>query len=213
VHGGSLERAARFVLPSPRDFGDLAALEVMSIPIPVGTTQLATASGQRWKPVRCVHCKLEWAYLVDRKGRGAGAAPLFVGGEEAKKHASEQAEANLVRALDAALEPVRCPGCRKYQPAMVELLKDHRAMGPTLAAALAFIAALVFAARFEFAQAGAAALVCVVLYVIGRIRRARFSPPEDGETRFQTLLRTEWESTRAAHGSNAVPKVWWQDLA
>lgn len=187
----------------------------MSIPIPVGTKYSATASGQRWKPVRCVHCKLEWAYLVERQGGGAGAAPLFVGSDEAKKQASEQAQSNLVRALDAALEPVRCPGCQKYQPAMVELLKDSRAMGFTLTAALATIGALVFAARFQLAEAGSTAMVAVVLYVVGRVRRARFTPSEtamEGEPTSQRLLRAEWDATRAAHGRDAVPTVWWQDL-
>jgi hypothetical protein len=56
---------------------------------------------------------------------GGGHAPFFMGNAGAEEEARRRARANLKRALDEAVEPVHCPGCGIYQPAMVQVLREQ----------------------------------------------------------------------------------------
>ena len=88
-------------------------------------TYTATASGSRRRRERCVGCSCVFEYTITRGVAGGGHSAFMLNNAGAAASAKTRARANLVRALDEATEPVHCPTCGIYQPAMVRVLCER----------------------------------------------------------------------------------------
>jgi hypothetical protein len=78
------------------------------------------------KQETCVGCSQEFEYFeyqVKRTLVGVGHSPFLLLNSTAKEKARERASHHLSHSLDKAIEPVHCPNCGIYQPAMVKVLQ------------------------------------------------------------------------------------------
>jgi hypothetical protein len=74
----------------------------------------AQVSGSTTKSVDCVFCCHKYAYSMNRVARATGASIV---------EADQQAWDRLRRVLAKEIDPVPCPRCGSFQPAMIRLLK------------------------------------------------------------------------------------------
>jgi hypothetical protein len=88
-------------------------------------TYTATASGSITRRERCVGCSRIFEYKITRSVAGGGHSAFMLNNAGAAAIARRRARANLNRALDEAIEPVHCPTCGIYQPAMVGALRER----------------------------------------------------------------------------------------
>jgi hypothetical protein len=88
-------------------------------------TYTATVSGSTERRERCVGCSHVFEYAITRETRGGGHSGFYLNNKGAAASAETRARANLVRALDEAIEPVHCPTCGIYQPKMVQVLRER----------------------------------------------------------------------------------------
>src|SRR5579885_1765032 len=88
-------------------------------------TYTAWASGSQTRHVKCSNCSCEFEYEIPRIVAGGGHSPFMLDNSRAAKSAKSLARVNLLRALDEAIEPVHCPRCGIYQPAMVRALRER----------------------------------------------------------------------------------------
>jgi hypothetical protein len=86
----------------------------------------STLKASEWKTVCCEHCPGEYAYKVTREATGTGRSVLFLDNDGAKERARQEAEENIARALDKAVEPVWCPECGSYQADMFSTVRMNR---------------------------------------------------------------------------------------
>lgn len=98
----------------------------MPILIPTGVVYKTEAGGAVLREVVCHHCAGRFYYVLRRKGKGRGSAPLWIGREEASHRAADQAEARLAYALKHDVDPVACLYCGRYQPEMLAAAKNRR---------------------------------------------------------------------------------------
>src|SRR5438309_799407 len=157
----------------------------MLIPIPTGMRYTATVSGSVWKPLTCEFCKLDFAYRITRKATGTGRSALFLDNDGARARAGSYAYANLQRELEKSFEVVPCPKCGRYQAQMFSKLKWKKKGGLTIAGIIgvvltATVAPAVPSPLLVFAIGAA---LSVAALVIGELRRSRFDPNADCETR------------------------------
>jgi hypothetical protein len=83
----------------------------------------ATVSGSTVKHVRCASCSKAFAYILERAVSGRGDSHYYLNNAGAAEKARQRARANLDRALSEGVDPVHCPACGIYQPAMVQVLR------------------------------------------------------------------------------------------
>lgn len=88
-------------------------------------TYTATVSGSRKKREQCVGCSGVFEYVITRVAQGGGHSGFYLNNRGAAESAKTRAQANLIRALDEAIEPVSCPTCGIYQPDMVQVLRER----------------------------------------------------------------------------------------
>ena len=88
-------------------------------------TYTATVSGSRKRRETCIGCSSSFEYQVTRVAQGGGHSGFLLNNRGASASADMRARANLVRALDEAIEPVHCPTCGIYQPDMVQALRER----------------------------------------------------------------------------------------
>jgi hypothetical protein len=88
-------------------------------------TYTSTVSGSRIKRERCVGRSGVFEYEITRVAQGGGHSAFYLNNRGAAESATTRAHANLVRALDEAIEPVACPTCGIYQPDMVQILRER----------------------------------------------------------------------------------------
>jgi hypothetical protein len=91
-----------------------------------GRRYTCTVNGSVWKNTQCEGCQCQYVYLMSRTGTGSGRSPYYMDNEGAQRRAQDAAVKNLQRRLDRDLDPVACPDCGLYQPAMVRLLRRRR---------------------------------------------------------------------------------------
>ena len=63
--------------------------------------------------------------MITRVAQGGGHSGFLLNERGAAKSAKTRAEANLIHALDKAIEPVSCPTCGIYQPYMEWVLRQR----------------------------------------------------------------------------------------
>ncbi len=88
-------------------------------------TYTSTVSGSTERRERCVGCSHVFEYKITRVAQGGGHSGFYLNNAGAAENAKTRARANLVRALDEAIEPVHCPTCGIYQPDMVQALRER----------------------------------------------------------------------------------------
>lgn len=88
-------------------------------------TYTSTVAGSRQKRETCVGCSCSFEYKITRVAQGGGHSGFYLNNRGAAASAKTRAQANLVRALDEAIEPVSCPTCGIYQPDMVKVLRER----------------------------------------------------------------------------------------
>ena len=88
-------------------------------------TYTSTVSGSAERRERCVGCSHVFEYKITRVAQGGGHSGFYLNNSGAAESAKTRARANLVRALDEAIEPVHCPTCGIYQPDMVQALRER----------------------------------------------------------------------------------------
>ncbi|MFZ1923967.1 MAG: hypothetical protein WAU57_20305 [Xanthobacteraceae bacterium] len=88
-------------------------------------TYTATVSGSAKRHERCVGCSRDFEYEIKRVAQGGGHSGFYFNNAGASASADARARANLVHALDEAIEPVHCPTCGIYQPDMVRVLRKR----------------------------------------------------------------------------------------
>jgi hypothetical protein len=88
-------------------------------------TYTSTVSGSRQKRETCIGCSCSFEYKITRVAQGGGHSGFYLNNRGAAASADTRARANLVRALDEAIEPVHCPTCGIYQPDMVQALRER----------------------------------------------------------------------------------------
>ena len=88
-------------------------------------TYTSTVAGSRRKRKTCVGCSCSFEYTITRVAQGGGHSGFYLNNRGAAESAKKRAQANLVRALDEAIEPVPCPTCGIYQPDMVQALRER----------------------------------------------------------------------------------------
>jgi hypothetical protein len=88
-------------------------------------TYTATVSGSQKRRERCAGCSCVFEYVITREVQGGGHSAFHLNNTGAAESAKTRARANLNRALDEAIEPVHCPTCGIYQPAMVRVLRER----------------------------------------------------------------------------------------
>src|SRR5258705_2251354 len=90
-------------------------------------TYTATVFGSAVRHERCAGCSTVYEYEIKREASGGGHSPFWSNNIGAEVSAERRARANLVRALQEAIEPVHCPNCGMFQPNLVQLLRRrHR---------------------------------------------------------------------------------------
>jgi len=128
--------------------------------IPIGNTYTATASGSVWRPVRCEHCDVSFAYLMKREGIGVADSLLWSRNEAAGEEASAMAQESLAVQLESQWDARPCPGCGAYQSSMTYLWRKARFMNVAfvLGGVLALCSATLFVMiLFDFHPPRAAA--------------------------------------------------------
>jgi hypothetical protein len=88
-------------------------------------TYTSTVGGSRQKRETCVGCSCNFEYKITRVAQGGGHSGFYLNNRGAAESAKTRAQANLVRTLDEAIEPVSCPTCGIYQPDMVQALRER----------------------------------------------------------------------------------------
>ena len=88
-------------------------------------TYTATVSGSQKRRVKCANCSCEFEYEITRTVAGGGHSAFMLNNAGAAESAKTRARHNLMRALDEAVEPMHCPRCGIYQPAMVQVLRER----------------------------------------------------------------------------------------
>lgn len=88
-------------------------------------TYTSAVSGSRQKRETCSGCSCSFEYTITRTAYGGGHSPFLLRNSSAADDAKSRARANLIRALDEAVEPASCPLCGIYQPDMVQVLRDR----------------------------------------------------------------------------------------
>lgn len=88
-------------------------------------TYTSTVAGSRQKRETCVGCSCSFEYKITRVAQGGGHSGFFLNNRGAAESAKKRAQANLVRVLEEAVEPVSCPTCGIYQPDMVQALRER----------------------------------------------------------------------------------------
>jgi len=73
----------------------------------------------------CVGCSSIFEYEIKRAVSGGGHSSFWLNNAGAEVSAESRARANLIRALDEAIEPVHCPTCGMFQPNMVRVLRER----------------------------------------------------------------------------------------
>lgn len=82
-------------------------------------------SGSSTRRIRCVGCSRVFEYDITRVAVGGGHSPFLLDTRRAKEDARTRAHANLVQALQEAIEPVHCPVCGIFQPEMLRVLGER----------------------------------------------------------------------------------------
>lgn len=113
------------------------------IPIPIGTTHVASVQGVVWKLVSCAYCRQDYAYLLELEATGEDHDLLFLEGEESAERARAKAAENFLRKSRNVVLPVPCPHCGSYQEDMTRMLKGEASIN-RLQIAGAVIGALAF---------------------------------------------------------------------
>ncbi len=145
---------------------------MIPIPIPIGRSYSATATGAVWKPVCCEHCGCEFAYQLVVSVQGRGFSPLFLSNYEAQESARQRAVHNLENRLARATGLAPCPDCGKYQSGMVSEMKRTR-LSRVLGTLLGLAVWLFLVPVFSAYKGGALILFLIVmvsLLVIARVR-------------------------------------------
>jgi hypothetical protein len=88
-------------------------------------TYTATVSGSQKRREQCAGCSWIFEYTITREAAGGGHSGFMLNNAGAAESAKVRARANLNRELDEAIEPVHCPACGIYQPAMVRVLRER----------------------------------------------------------------------------------------
>jgi hypothetical protein len=73
----------------------------------------------------CVGCSSIFEYEIKGAASGGGHSSFLLNNAGAEVSAESRARANLIRALDEAIEPVHCPKCGIFQPKMVQVLRER----------------------------------------------------------------------------------------
>jgi len=92
----------------------------------LGTDFTATAAGSVIKRVTCAQCNHEYCYEMARKVTGKSFSALGLANQHSASAAEVRAAERLARSLANSCDPVPCPECGHYQPAMVERLRRTR---------------------------------------------------------------------------------------
>jgi hypothetical protein len=95
------------------------------VAIPVTRTFTINVWGSSSKLVHCEHCSKDYLYVVKRRGQGDGSCVIFLDEDGALQRASQLANANLQRSLNAAVEVVPCPGCGWIQTDMQAVARSQ----------------------------------------------------------------------------------------
>lgn len=85
----------------------------------------ATVSGSTTRKEWCVGCSSAFEYNLSRTAVGGGHSGYFLNNLTAELNAKQRAKDNLQHALVEDVEPVACPVCGIFQPAMVTALRER----------------------------------------------------------------------------------------
>jgi hypothetical protein len=88
-------------------------------------TYTSTAAGSRQKRETCIGCSCSFEYKITRVAQGGGHSGFYLNNRGAAESAKTRAHANLISALEKAIEPVSCPACGIYQPNMEDVLRKR----------------------------------------------------------------------------------------
>jgi len=200
------------------------------IPIVVTwTNYTATVRGRVLKLVPCENCKVEYVYVLEREGVGAGTSVYGLADDSAQANAETGAHEILGEYLANDFDPVPCPACGHYQRFMFPKLMVTTSPWPTLATVATLGIALVSAVGVVYwaintiaqptagglwnlsgsaAAFAAAGLVGAGLWLAQRNRVRRFDPnaSEDLASRLakgrgRAMTRTEFEAIQQKNQS------------
>ncbi|MCA8911023.1 MAG: hypothetical protein KDB82_04925 [Planctomycetes bacterium] len=109
--------------------------------IPIGQTSTATVEASGTKHEQCIWCNTHYVYEFKRQASGSGTSLMFLDNAGAESRAEDRAYQQLEKAMAKAVEPVRCPNCRRFQPKAISSVKLKRGLSTIFGGlAIAFVA-------------------------------------------------------------------------
>jgi hypothetical protein len=158
------------------------------IPIPYAIRHKVTARGSMWRRIHCHWCGTDFAYYFTAVAAASKLSPLWSAGEGAKASALEEAEVDVTRQLQYRAGRVRCPNCHRYQPHMIEAVKQatRYAVGGALFLMIIGVLLVLMQVPMEFG--------CVSLFVLMLSTLAIFS-----------LTKSQEEDSAAYGGLALIP--------
>lgn len=97
------------------------------------TNYTATVHGKVFKLVPCEHCNIEYVYVLEREGIGAGTSVYGLNDQAAEANAESGANEALEQYLANDFDPIPCPSCGHYQKFMFPKLMETQSPWPILA--------------------------------------------------------------------------------
>jgi hypothetical protein len=91
-----------------------------------GRDYVTKAEGSVLKTVVCTYCGHEYVYEMKRKATGKGLSVYYLDNQGAQDRSQRDAQSRLDAFLRDSCDPVPCPQCGSYQPAMIQRMKRVR---------------------------------------------------------------------------------------
>jgi hypothetical protein len=91
-----------------------------------GNNWTVRVSGESWRAIDCEACDTHFEYPVVVEGVGSAHDPYSANERKAKSVATDRAREHLAAILDTTVVPMTCPGCGRYQRAMIDTIKRRK---------------------------------------------------------------------------------------
>lgn len=91
--------------------------------IPFTQQHMAIRRGIVVRDVVCDFCGTAFVYALGREAVGHGTSVLLLNSNAVEKEAEEKAERLLAKQLANDIDPLPCPKCGRYQPAMIPVIR------------------------------------------------------------------------------------------